>query len=402
MRGVVNANTVSDNHLRNEIESMLLESVGMGETGTSDQRERARTFGLGFAPLEGPMDQAERDRVDAEMLAQESVFTRFAESLNHRILKLSDRVDQFITGYKLPDLKESMTKLKDGIAQIPAKAMTAVSSALTHVPRSVAEGINQYLPIAKEQGAKYGVDPIFILAQIWKESTFNPRASSGKAYGLTQFTPDTAREELQQMGVKPDGDLIEFLYKNPTLMIQMQAKRDRDMYDTFKKIAPWAGEEELWDMVLSGYNYGFPGTMGMVKRHGKDWKSSIPGETRDYIPETRKHMGEIQGMLQKPQGPAPSTAPSPEPNVPMPSGAGTWTPEDEANWRKKHGGKPSGVEWTPEDQKKYDKMHGQSSADTYRVTLSANSPDEAYRMVLGAFVRDGTRGLVEMGARRMG
>jgi len=386
MRGVVNANTIPDIHLRNEIESVLLDSVGMGETGTSDQRERARTFRLGF--VAAPIDQAEKDLIDSEMLAQENAFTRFSGRINHRILDLADRVEQFIGGYKLPDLKTAMTNLKDGIAQIPGKAATAYATALSHVPRNVQEGINQYLPAVKEYAAKYNVDPIFILSQIWKESTFNPQASSGKAYGLTQFTPDTAVGELRQMGVKYEGDLIEFLYKNPKLMIEMQAKRDRDMYDEFKKIAPWADEEELWNMVLSGYNHGFPGTIGIVKGYGKDWKSHIPSETQEYILWIRKHMGEVQGMLQ----PKPATS-QPPTSTPVTSDKIPRQTDDEWERVDREMSKKKGI---------YPKIPGQSQADTYRVTVSANSPDEAYHQVLGAFVQNGKRGLVEMGARRIG
>lgn len=40
---------------------------------------------------------------------------------------------------------------------------------------------------------KYGLNPDIAIKQIWAESGFNPRASSGKANGIAQFTPDTAR-----------------------------------------------------------------------------------------------------------------------------------------------------------------------------------------------------------------
>ncbi len=39
---------------------------------------------------------------------------------------------------------------------------------------------------------KYGIDRNIAVRQIWQESKFNPRASSGKANGIAQFTPATA------------------------------------------------------------------------------------------------------------------------------------------------------------------------------------------------------------------
>lgn len=45
----------------------------------------------------------------------------------------------------------------------------------------------QYLPLAKSLGAKYGVDPAFIIAMICKESSGNANDDNGIAYGLMQY-----------------------------------------------------------------------------------------------------------------------------------------------------------------------------------------------------------------------
>jgi soluble lytic murein transglycosylase-like protein len=42
--------------------------------------------------------------------------------------------------------------------------------------------------------AKYGINLKIAIQQIWQESKFNPRSSSGKAHGIAQFTPDTAKD----------------------------------------------------------------------------------------------------------------------------------------------------------------------------------------------------------------
>jgi soluble lytic murein transglycosylase-like protein len=43
----------------------------------------------------------------------------------------------------------------------------------------------------REVAAQYGIDPDIAERQIKAESSFNPRASSGVAHGLAQFTPGT-------------------------------------------------------------------------------------------------------------------------------------------------------------------------------------------------------------------
>jgi hypothetical protein len=50
-----------------------------------------------------------------------------------------------------------------------------------------------YRAAARRAARRHGLDPNVFVRQIGAESSFNPRASSGKAFGIAQLTPDTAR-----------------------------------------------------------------------------------------------------------------------------------------------------------------------------------------------------------------
>ena len=434
--GWVAANTVQDQHIRRYVEDVILNEFGVGGQGTYDQHEIARTFRLRSERLRGGLDPDAKARVDAEMQRRENEFDKIAGRTNAVLLRLSNAVDSFIRGFNLQDLDVAWTSLKTKVETVEQKlgplapmAKRMYSGALARVPGSVREGINQYLPAVREFAEKYGVDPVFILGQIWQESTFAPRARSivkGKpgAIGMTQFMPGTARTVLEQLGVSPDGDLAEFLFRNPVLMIQMQAKHDRDLYDHFKRIAPWAVEEELWDMVLAAYNAGVNAVDGWIERWGKEWRTNIPfAETRGYISSIRKHMRDIEGMLQDDvpssagaKAEAESSAPSSPPGlrswksgddivIPKSSVDEGWSLEDELEYRKTHGGKPSPWAATPEQLKRlndFGRRDQQSSANTYRVTVAAISMDAAYNKVLGTFARGGVAGLQGIGAVKVG
>ena len=56
-----------------------------------------------------------------------------------------------------------------------------------------------YRAQARRAAARYGLDPNVFERQIGAESNFRPDASSGKAFGIAQFTPATA----QSLGINP-------------------------------------------------------------------------------------------------------------------------------------------------------------------------------------------------------
>lgn len=117
--------------------------------------------------------------------------------------------------------------------------------------------MNPYLPLAMQAGARYGVRPELLIAQLRQESRFNPKAvSPAGARGIAQFMPATWKEY--------GGGADPF---DPAAGIDAQARYMRDLLRQF------GGNEAL---ALAAYNAG----PGRVRKAG-----GVPDiqETRDYV-----------------------------------------------------------------------------------------------------------------------
>jgi hypothetical protein len=120
----------------------------------------------------------------------------------------------------------------------------------------VAGSRETYEPVARDLAAQYGVDPDFVSRLITQESNWDPAADSGKAGGIMQFTPSTA---------KAYGLTSEERYK-PEKAIPAGV---RHIADLFKK---YGGDQEK---VASAYNAGEPAT-------DSGRAAGFP-ETQDYV-----------------------------------------------------------------------------------------------------------------------
>lgn len=121
-------------------------------------------------------------------------------------------------------------------------------------------------PYILASAKKHDVSPYVIKAMIAKESTFNPKAHSGKgACGLMQVLPGTARE----MGVRNHWD--------PESNIEAGTKYISNLLDQFDNL----------DKALSAYNTG-PNNVRKSK-HG------IPRYTRGYISKIMDFMRDNTG-----------------------------------------------------------------------------------------------------------
>ncbi len=102
---------------------------------------------------------------------------------------------------------------------------------------------------------KYAIHRATAIWQIWQESKFNPRASSGKANGIAQFTPATAA----RFGVK---------VWDVESSLNGWGKYMRFLLDLFGGV---------YSLALAGYNAG----EGAVKKYGRQ----IPPytETKNYV-----------------------------------------------------------------------------------------------------------------------
>lgn len=124
---------------------------------------------------------------------------------------------------------------------------------------------SQYRPLIEAAEQAYGLPPGLLGAVAQKESAYNPNAKSrANALGLMQIVP------RWHPGVNP----LDWKQAIP-----YAAKYLSDQYKTFGS----------WDKALAAYNMG-PGSktsdeglMAVLRKHGDNWFSHVPLETRDYV-----------------------------------------------------------------------------------------------------------------------
>jgi len=129
--------------------------------------------------------------------------------------------------------------------------------------------VRAYDDIVESAAEEYGVDPNLIRAMMRAESSGDPAASSGKAMGLMQLAPDTAKE----LGVTDIWDAEQNIRAGARYMAQMLERYDGD-----------------WDKALAAYNAG----PGNVDKHG-----GIPPfkETREYVPRVKGYYDNFRRNL---------------------------------------------------------------------------------------------------------
>jgi peptidoglycan lytic transglycosylase len=100
-------------------------------------------------------------------------------------------VADWLTERDLPQLTLRVGKLERDLVGLNA------------LPRAVQKQVypDGWGDLVVEQSARYGVDPLLMLALMRQESSFDPRAQSGaQAMGLTQVVPPTARTIAARLG----------------------------------------------------------------------------------------------------------------------------------------------------------------------------------------------------------
>lgn len=132
---------------------------------------------------------------------------------------------------------------------------------------SIAAPSKELLNLTRSAASRHRLDPSLLLALMWVESSFNPKAISSKgATGLMQLLPATAR----RYGLKKTSDLF-----NPSINIDIGSRHLRDLLDLHQDTLP---------LALAAYNAGH----GAVRRFGK----TIPAykETMLYVPAVLSRM----------------------------------------------------------------------------------------------------------------
>lgn len=87
------------------------------------------------------------------------------------------------------------------------------------------------MPIVRRYAARFGVDPLTVLAVIQVESQFDPKAvSSAGAMGLMQVQPETARGLAADLGLQWTGDDLLF---DPDVNVMLGTYYLRNLMDRF-------------------------------------------------------------------------------------------------------------------------------------------------------------------------
>ncbi|HLA24679.1 MAG TPA: lytic transglycosylase domain-containing protein, partial [bacterium] len=137
-----------------------------------------------------------------------------------------------------------------------------------------------YWPLVAPAAARYGVDPLLVLAVIREESRFDPRAvSSANAVGLMQLLPSTARGILG----RPVGPTA---LMEPALNIRAGTAYLAGLLRGFQGTVP---------LAVGGYNAG----PGGVRRHAALARSDLErfveelpyAETRAYVQRVMQSHG---------------------------------------------------------------------------------------------------------------
>lgn len=130
--------------------------------------------------------------------------------------------------------------------------------------------IGDYDTLILSAAREFKIDPLLVKSVIWKESTFNPRAYSGKAFGLMQLTPRTGLHVASQLKM-PSPDLYD-----PATNIRIGTAYLAGLIRQFGKL----------EHALAAYNAG----PTAVRNAG-----GIPpySETRDYVAKITSHYNQL-------------------------------------------------------------------------------------------------------------
>lgn len=120
-----------------------------------------------------------------------------------------------------------------------------------------------YIVAMRAAQTRYGIPPDLLVAQAYRESSFNPAAVNkySGAQGILQFMPPTAAE----LGINP---------LDPYQAIDGAGRYMRTLYKALG----------TWERALAAYNWG----IGNVRRKGM---AAAPRETREYIASIQSNSG---------------------------------------------------------------------------------------------------------------
>ena len=176
--------------------------------------------------------------------------------------------------------KKSVVKTGEGIANLDDFLYEWTHRALKGTWKKASRAVSQAIIRESE---KYGFDPVFLLAVIKSESSFNPEAIGGVGeIGLMQVTPSTAKWIAEKSGLPWKGDKS---LKNPVTNIQIGAAYLAHLREEFD------GHSQLY---LAAYNMGSGNVQKALDR--QVWPKEYPVRVmQNYV----KYYTELKEELQE-------------------------------------------------------------------------------------------------------
>jgi soluble lytic murein transglycosylase len=195
-------------------------------------------------------------------------------------------VGDWLTARELPQLVLRVGRLERDLVGLSA------------LPRAVQKQVypDGFSDLVTEHSARYGLDPLLMLALMRQESSFEPRAQSGaEAMGLTQVVPPTARAIAARLG---HGDFAPRDLFKPVVSVEF---------------GTWYMAQQLREFdgrpipALAAYNAGGGNVTRWLQRYGADpdvLVELIPfAETQTYLRIVYDNYRHYQQLYGRPSTP---------------------------------------------------------------------------------------------------
>lgn len=170
------------------------------------------------------------------------------------------------------------------------------------------ERAQQYVPLAKAVSARYGVPTDLILAVMECESTFNPYADNGIAFGLMQLVPTSGAFDAAGVVFGEKQKLPPHKLKNAEINANLGAALlmqylTYDAYLGTHKNTPY--KHQL--LGTAAYNAGIGNALNFINKTPGAWNlpdqaffnalyAYLPNETKHYIQKVPKAREQYKGL----------------------------------------------------------------------------------------------------------
>ena len=175
-------------------------------------------------------------------------------------------------------MPDPLFDFSDDEEESPVELFSGLDFKLVKSPSPDEDDRKKYTKLVRSTAEEYGIPKNFAVAQVHVESRYKPKAKSkANAAGLFQFIKSTGRAS----GLKISGKIDERYV--PEKAAKAYGRHIQKLKSDFKKQFPKLKDDELYFLVLGGYNWSPGKTARFARRRlaGKDAK--LPTETQAYI-----------------------------------------------------------------------------------------------------------------------